>query len=55
MLVDGMTPADIAQTLEVSMPTVRTQLASAFAKTGTTRQTELLELLARSAPRFSWH
>jgi DNA-binding CsgD family transcriptional regulator len=45
----GETPADIALEHGVSMPTVRSQLASVFAKTQTSRQAELVALLARIA------
>jgi len=43
----GETPADIAQGCGVSIATVRSQLASVFAKTQTGRQAELVALLAR--------
>lgn len=43
----GDTPADIAREHRVSVATVRSQLASVFAKTQTRRQTELAMLLAR--------
>jgi len=43
----GDTPADIAQETHVSMPTVRSQLAAVFTKTKTSRQAELVGLLAR--------
>lgn len=45
LLLLGKTPAEIAQTLDLKLPTVRTQLSSIFAKTGTTRQQELIRLL----------
>jgi DNA-binding CsgD family transcriptional regulator len=44
-LLHGKTPAEIAQILELKMPTVRSQLSNIFAKTGTSRQQELLRLL----------
>ncbi|MEY4584845.1 MAG: hypothetical protein RJB10_1342 [Pseudomonadota bacterium] len=44
-LLQGRTPAEIAQILELKMPTVRSQLSNIFAKTGTTRQQELIRLL----------
>jgi len=43
----GDTPADIARGGGVSIATVRSQLASVFAKTQTGRQAELVALLAR--------
>jgi len=43
----GDTPADIVKETRVSMATVRSQLASVFAKTQTSRQAELISLLAR--------
>jgi len=45
----GDTPADIALENGVSIATVRSQLASVFAKTQTSRQAELVALLARVA------
>lgn len=45
----GDTPADVAQETGVSMATVRSQLAAVFAKTQTSRQAELVALLARVA------
>ena len=41
-LLAGDAPAAIAQRLGISVPTVRTQMSSIFAKTGTTGQVELL-------------
>jgi len=46
-LLLGLTPIDIAEQRNVSMPTVRTQLRSLFAKTGVTGQAELVKLLGR--------
>ena len=46
-LLAGESPADVAARTERSVATVRTHLASLFAKTGTSRQAELLNLLAR--------
>lgn len=46
----GACPADIARNNRVSIATVRTQLASVFAKTATGRQLELASLLCRLAP-----
>ena len=45
LLLQGKTPAEIAQTLKLKLPTVRSQLSNIFAKTGTTRQQELIRLL----------
>jgi DNA-binding CsgD family transcriptional regulator len=45
----GCTPAHIAAENGLSLATVRSQLASVFAKTQTSRQTELVALLARVA------
>jgi DNA-binding CsgD family transcriptional regulator len=45
----GDTPADIALENGVSIATVRSQLAAVFAKTQTSRQAELVALLARVA------
>jgi DNA-binding CsgD family transcriptional regulator len=47
-VAQGMAPSEIATRLDVSIGTVRTHLKSAFAKTGTTRQTELAILLSRT-------
>jgi DNA-binding CsgD family transcriptional regulator/PAS domain-containing protein len=46
-LLLGLTPTDIAEQRNVSMPTVRTQLRSLFAKAGVTGQAELVKLLGR--------
>lgn len=43
----GVPLATIAQSRKVSIATLRTQLASIFGKTGTSRQPELVALLAR--------
>jgi DNA-binding CsgD family transcriptional regulator len=45
----GDVPADIARNRRLSRTTVRSQLASVFAKTQTRRQAELVTLLARVA------
>ena len=47
-LARGLTPQDAADVLGVGLTTVKTHLQKLFAKTGTGRQTELLQLLARS-------
>ncbi len=46
-LLLGLTPADIADQRNVSMPTVRTQLRSLYAKTGVTGQAALKKALER--------
>lgn len=45
-LCQGDAPADIARRQGISVHTVRTHLRAIFAKTGTTRQTDLLRLLS---------
>jgi DNA-binding CsgD family transcriptional regulator len=45
----GNTPSEIARTRRLSRTTIRSQLASVFAKTQTGRQAELVALLARIA------
>ncbi|QTD44175.1 helix-turn-helix transcriptional regulator [Ottowia testudinis] len=47
LLLQGMTPREMADTQGVKLPTVRTQLASLFAKTGTRRQAELAQRVMR--------
>jgi DNA-binding CsgD family transcriptional regulator/PAS domain-containing protein len=49
-LTQGLGAKEAADMLGVSEPTVRTHLQRMFSKTGTSRQTELLQLLQRSAP-----
>jgi DNA-binding CsgD family transcriptional regulator len=44
-LLEGASPAGIAQASGTSLPTVRTQISQILAKTGTSGQTELLVLL----------
>ncbi len=46
-LLDGMAAEDIAQALGISLNTVRTQVRSVLAKTGLTRQVDLVRLLSR--------
>jgi len=46
-LAQGDAPLEIAQSSRLSRTTIRSQLASLFAKTETNRQSELLALLAR--------
>lgn len=50
LLFENRTPADIAETLNVKISTVRSQLSAIFAKTGTTRQQELIRLLGTLPP-----
>lgn len=47
LLLEGLSPAEIAAALSVEITTVRTQLRALFAKTGTRRQSELLGKAAR--------
>lgn len=47
LLVQGLSPEDCAERLQVSINTIRTQLRALFRKTDTRRQAELLQLLAR--------
>lgn len=49
LLLQGMTPREMADTQGVKMPTVRTQLASLYAKTGTRGQAELAQRVLRVA------
>ena len=49
LLLQGMTPREMADNQGVKMPTVRTQLASLYAKTGTRGQTELAQRVLRVA------
>jgi DNA-binding CsgD family transcriptional regulator len=44
LLVQGMTPADAAEALGISLPTARTHLARLLDKTGTSRQADLVRL-----------
>ena len=50
LLLRGCTPQQIAQELGVKVTTVRSQLSSVFAKTGATRQQDLIRLLGRVPP-----
>ena len=45
LLADGQSPAEIAETLGVSRNTLKTQLASMYSKTGTSRQAQLVRLM----------
>ncbi len=53
LLIQGKTPAEIAQSLDLKLPTVRSQLSTIFAKTGTTRQQELIRLLGAVPPMLA--
>jgi DNA-binding CsgD family transcriptional regulator len=44
LLVQGMTIAEVAETLGISLPTAKTHLAHLFSKTETTRQVDLVRL-----------
>ena len=46
----GLAAREAADMLGISEPTVRTHVQRMLAKTGTSRQAELLQLLERSAP-----
>lgn len=46
LLCDGIAPPNIADLIGVSTNTLKTQLASIFRKTGTSRQSQLVRLLA---------
>jgi DNA-binding CsgD family transcriptional regulator len=50
LLFENQTPADIALALDIKISTVRSQLSAVFAKTGTTRQQELIRLLGTLPP-----
>lgn len=50
-LVSGLTPKGAAQASCVSISTIRTQLRNVFAKTGCSRQSELVKLALRMADR----
>ena len=47
LVVEGRTPATIAQQLGVSLPTVKTHLGRVFEKTGCARQTDLVAMAAK--------
>lgn len=55
LLMESCTPADIAHRLDLKIATVRSQLSAIFAKTGTRRQQELIQLLGKlpKIQRFS--
>ncbi|HMS26461.1 MAG TPA: helix-turn-helix transcriptional regulator [Burkholderiaceae bacterium] len=44
-LLEGKKPADMAAQLNLKLPTVRSHLSAIFAKTGTSRQQELIRLI----------
>ena len=48
-LLAGRSAAEISDDLGTAIPTVRTHLASIFAKTGTSRQAEVIRLAAQLA------
>lgn len=50
MLGTGVVLADAADALGIGRETARTQLRSVFAKTGTTRQAELVRVIGRACP-----
>jgi len=49
LLGHGQTPLQIAQSRGVRISTVRSHIASSLSKTGTSRQAQLLSLVARLA------
>jgi len=53
LLLQGMTPREMAETQQVKLTTVRSQLASLFAKTGTRGQTALAQRVLRVAAMVS--
>lgn len=50
LLLLGKTPVEMAEALHLKLTTIRSQLSSIFAKTGTTRQQELIRLLGSLPP-----
>lgn len=50
LLIQGYSPTGIAQALALRLPTVRSQLSSIFAKTGTARQQDLIALAGKMPP-----
>ncbi|MCC7253577.1 helix-turn-helix transcriptional regulator [Hyphomicrobium sp.] len=48
LLLQGMTIAEVADNLGISLPTARTHLAHLFEKTGTSRQIDLVRLAMRA-------
>jgi DNA-binding CsgD family transcriptional regulator len=53
LIADGRSPAEVAQRLRIGIGTVRTHLKGAFAKTGTTRQSELAAVISRLQNQIS--
>jgi DNA-binding CsgD family transcriptional regulator len=49
LLSEGRTPSEIADRLAISQNTVKSQLASIYGKTGTSRQSQLMKLLLKIA------
>lgn len=49
LVADGHTPAEVAERLQISLTTVRTQLKAVYFKTGVRRQAELSRLLGALA------
>jgi DNA-binding CsgD family transcriptional regulator len=52
LLAGGIDPKEAAAQLEVALSTVRSQLKSIFAKTDTSRQSELVRLLLLGPARL---
>ncbi len=50
LLIHGRSPTEIEQALDLRLPTVRSQLSSIFAKTGTARQQDLIALAGNMPP-----
>lgn len=50
LLFDSRTPTEMADILGLKISTIRSQLSSVYAKTGTTRQQELILLLGSAPP-----
>lgn len=50
LLLENLTPAAMAERLNVKISTVRSQLSAIYAKTGTSRQQELIRLLGAFPP-----
>ncbi len=50
LLLLGQSPTEMAASLDLKLTTIRSQLSSIFAKTGTTRQQELIRLLGSLPP-----
>jgi DNA-binding CsgD family transcriptional regulator len=49
-LLEGKSLVDAAELVGISINTAKTHLKSAFSKTGTARQSQLIKLLAHSLP-----